>query len=149
MKNKKNYIYAVLVGNNRMLSIKKVLLLADNTFSYGDKSYNISKDDFVVYKKKFITFMYNENNTNPFDPVTGNITKNLPRDYNTALTSKLLRDLISQLGGNILNVGMVLSIITMILIVAVGVLCYFVNNGLQTQIADLQSKIAILLGGVQ
>ena len=146
---KKNYIYAVLFTNNRKLVIRKVELKEDNTFSYDNKSYNISKDDFVIYKKKYVAFMYNENNTNPIDPVTGTVTKNIPRDYNTALTSKLLRDLISQLGGNTVNAGVILSIISMLLIVGVGVLMYITNNNLQVLIEDLQSKLNILLGGVQ
>jgi hypothetical protein len=148
MKNKKRYVYGAFVGNDRSFKVVKVLVKTGNTIEFQGKSFDINKDDFMLYKNKFIAYLFNENNTKPMNPLNCQVGKFTPEQYTKALRTKIVGELISVLDNRV-DSAVIFSIIIMLLVVGVGVLSYITNNNLQVLITDLQSKLNIILGGVQ
>lgn len=143
---KKEMIYAIITSNSRKTVVKK-LEVKNGAVTYRSCSYDVTSDNFAIYKKLPVYF-YDENNKLPHNPITQEVGKYSPAIYNKGLTTKIISELLAVLDGKgQLDFGVLLGIINLILIVGIGVLVVILNKNLVSYLEMLLTKIELFMGG--
>lgn len=143
---KKNIIYAVIANNNRIVSIKKINLKKAEHFTVDGKSYDIDSNNLGLYKRRPIYF-YDVNNPKPKNPVSLQVGKFTPDEYNKGLNTKIISELLAVLEGKPnIDISMVLTIINLLLIIVVGIIVFLTSKDIANAIQILKLQIDSLVG---
>ena len=140
----KGKVRVIIAMPERELMIKKVKPV-ESLIHIDNKTFNIDKENFIVYKD-MPTYFYNADNTVPLDPYTAQITEYSPELYNAGLESKIIRDIIeSGKKTSKLDIPVITLIASALTILAVGFAIYYLGDKigiLERQVEELLEILA-------
>lgn len=147
----KGKVRIIVAKADRELLIAKIKP-KDNLIQLQDKTYDLDKEKFIIYKG-MPTYFYNYNNTVPLDPYSLQITEYTPELYNAGLESKIIRDIIdSGKKTSAFDIPIMTILISGLTLIGLGIAVYFLNDKISNLNDQLNSIIEALknagLGGM-
>lgn len=136
----KNKVKALVFYPDRKMKVYKVNPL-NKTITFENKTYNINDKDFII-SKGMITYIFNYENTEPLNPYTGQVTEYNPEDYNSAMNSKIIEEIVaSSSKQNKFEMSTLNLLIALATIGAVGIIGYLGYN----MLTGIQEKINLII----
>jgi len=102
-----------------------------------------------ILSKNVPTYILNANNTEPVQVLTKSQSRLSPKDFDTAVSAHVAREIFETVGGRI-DKGMIAIIISVLTLIVAGVAVYFLMNNMPAIIDKLDRIDQILrnIGGV-
>jgi len=132
----------ILVYPNNQVKIGKIKP-DGNTITFDKKSFNFNEKDTVFYKG-MPTYFFNYENTIPFNPYTDKLTEYTPKDFNTALKSKAVQDIVTSSTKGVLDSSTIAILFGIITIAALGIVAYLGNEKIIAMQEQIQQIINAL-----